>query len=280
MNANVRVLACGDVDFAVAQTAREGWDTTPAWIRVALAHGPSGCFVAEIDSQRVGMVTTTRHGATGWIGNLIVPPEHRSRGIGRKLMAHAIAHLHAGNVRTIRLEADPPGIPLYRSLGFVDEFESLRFWIDSSDHVRDGGASRLTAPDVPAVTRFDAEQFGADRGRLLERLFEQADSVFVLRAGEAVRGYALARSSRTGMRVGPCVAADREAADWLLGSVLADCHGYAVALGTPCVNGQAIELIAAYGFSPAPSSHRMIHGERAGDGCPGAIYAIADGAMG
>ena len=127
MDLAIRTFGADDFGFASEQTAREGWDATAELFELCLAHDPGGSFVAEAGGQRVGMVTTTCYQRSGWIGNLIVPPEHRRQGIGERLMKHALEHLLRRGVRTIRLEADPPGIGIYRRLGFVDEFESPRF---------------------------------------------------------------------------------------------------------------------------------------------------------
>ena len=60
MDLMIRQFCDWDIDFAVAQTIREGWDNTVSTFRVCLSHDPEGCFIAETDGQRVGMITTTR----------------------------------------------------------------------------------------------------------------------------------------------------------------------------------------------------------------------------
>ena len=104
MRVAIRTFDRRDIDFALEQTSREGWDNTSDFFEICLKHDPDGCFIAEAGAQRVGMVTTTRYGCTAWIGNLIVPAECRRQGIGRRLMSHAMAHLSRLGVRTLRLE--------------------------------------------------------------------------------------------------------------------------------------------------------------------------------
>ena len=82
----IRAFTAGDLGFAAEQTAREGWASGRRDFEVYLEHDPDGCFTAWKDGRPVGMVTTTRYPASGWIGNLIVIPEERSRGLGRALM--------------------------------------------------------------------------------------------------------------------------------------------------------------------------------------------------
>lgn len=279
MAVSIRTFHKADIEFALAQTTREGWDPTGEFFQLCLAHDPHGGFIAEADDRRVGMVTTTRHGCTGWIGNLIVVPERRRRGIGRRLVAHAMEHLASQSIATIRLEADPPGIRLYRRLGFTDEFESLRFRLDTRTQAFDQRTERFTRADLPAIAAFDHEHFGDDRGRLLKLLLAQAKAAYALRDHRQIRGYAFVVASRLGTRIGPWVARDAEAAETLLQSILTDWPDTAIALGTPSPNHAAVALLESHGFARVPSSYRMVYGRQSA-GHPEKIFAIGNGAMG
>ncbi len=104
MMAEIRLLRVDDIPFAVEQTTREGWDGSEQFFRRCLDHDPAGCFVAAIAGRLVGMVTTTCYEQTAWIGNLIVEPDHRYRGVGTSLMNHAMSHLRNRGIQTIRLK--------------------------------------------------------------------------------------------------------------------------------------------------------------------------------
>ena len=152
-----------DLGFALTQTSREGWAASLEQFEVYLEHDPDGCFVAMADDQSAGMVTTTSFGPSGWIGNLIVEPRYRGRGIGRALMVHGLDRLRRSQSTTVRLDGDPPGIQLYRKLGFVDEYESCRFTLTGPaaipvvDHsaietMRAPGTRRSPEPRVLSAT--------------------------------------------------------------------------------------------------------------------------------
>ena len=280
METSIRTFGRGDIEFALAQTSREGWDTAAELFETALAHDPDGAFVIEAEGGRAGMVTTTAYRRSGWIGNLIVPPDCRRQGIGQRLMTHAMAHLSRRGLRTMRLEADPPGIGIYRRLGFVDEFESLRFRLTTRRESRPAAAERITHADLPTIAAFDARHFGAERGRLLTLLFRHAKAAYRLRGQRGVRGYAFATPSPDGVRLGPFVAEDSQAAESLLESILADSRLTTIAVGVPGANDAAIELLDGHGFQRTPSSFRMVFGERVAAGRPDNVFAIANGAMG
>ncbi|MGB2984381.1 MAG: GNAT family N-acetyltransferase [Phycisphaerae bacterium] len=280
MRVAIRSFTEDDIAFALVQTSREGWDATSELFELLLAHDPHACFIAEHEGQRVGMVTTTTYRNTAWIGNLIVPPQYRGCGVGSRIMTHAMKHLSQQGIRTIRLEADPPGIKLYRRLGFVEEFESLRFRHERPTSISKRSADRLVETDLPEVAVFDARYFGDDRRRLLGMFFEYARTAYQVRAGGALRAYAMALPCAFGVRIGPWVAQDRDAAHAVLQSVLTDVQGKTVCLGVLSVNREAVELLASLGFERTPSSFRMVHGEACGCGEPERIFAIGGGAMG
>ena len=83
--------------------AEAGWNQLDADWRRFLALGGDGCFIAEQEGRVVGSVTTCRFGSVGWIAMLLVEKSQRGAGIGRRLLIHAVEHLEAHGVRSIRL---------------------------------------------------------------------------------------------------------------------------------------------------------------------------------
>jgi ribosomal protein S18 acetylase RimI-like enzyme len=226
------------------------------------------------------MVTTTRYARTAWIGHLIVSPEHRMHGIGRALMERAMAHLADQGVATIRLEADPPGMHLYRQLGFAEEFESLRFRLSQAGGCERGPIEPIEAGDLDRVAAFDRELFGDDRSRLLRLMFAQADAALQCREAGRLSGCIFAVPGRGVTRLGPWVAVGRDVAGTLLRSVFAELPGRTFGVGVPADNQDAQLLFRSHGFEQHKSSVRMVYGEPTGAGRPQCLYGIANGAMG
>jgi ribosomal protein S18 acetylase RimI-like enzyme len=276
----IRPLRPADVGFCVAQTGREGWTSTVDDFAVHLAHDPEGCFVATVGGDLAGMVTTTHYRETGWIGNLIVPPEHRGRRLGSALMERAIACIESRGTKTFRLEADPLGIGIYRRLGFVDEYTSPRFRLEPGSPGGNESVARLVAGDIPAVASFDAPNFGDDRSRLLALLLDRARAAFRVPRQGSIAGYLLVLGGAHGLRVGPWVAEEPQAARELLQAALASSGGQTVTLAVPGPNHLCQELVRRAGFRETPSSLRMVRGAAAGRGKPENVYALANGAVG
>jgi ribosomal protein S18 acetylase RimI-like enzyme len=276
----IRQFNGGDIDFALAQTTREGWDNTVETFRLCLGHDPLGCFVAEIDGERAGMVTSTRYPLSAWLGNLIVTPECRRRGVGERLMTHTIDTLTRAGVGTFRLEGDPMGISLYRRLGFVDEFVSPRYLKNPPHAPVPARADALTAADLDELRAYDRPRFGDDRGKLLGMMLAISHAAFCVRAGGELTGYAMALPSADGVRFGPCVSDDADTTARLFDAGLSAFPKVPVVMAVSEINRSAVDVMESRGFEEVPSSLRMRLGPSACDNTPETLIAIANGAMG
>src|SRR5687767_7506582 len=125
---NIRVMQLADLEFCDELRRIAGWNQRREdWARF-LRLSPDGCFVAELDGRPAGTVTTVAYGREiAWIGMLLVHPQCRGCGLGSALLKYAVAHLQAKSIRTIKLDATPEGEPLYRRMGFRDEFKITRW---------------------------------------------------------------------------------------------------------------------------------------------------------
>ena len=108
-----RDLALGDVP-RLATFAPEDWHV--ALDTVLLQHVGRRYFHARVafDADRIaavgqGIVT----GATGWLGNIIVGPDVRHRGLGTRITQELIDILHAQGCSTLLLIATALGEPVY-----------------------------------------------------------------------------------------------------------------------------------------------------------------------
>ncbi len=276
----LRQMTADDLDFVLGASHREGWASSRHRLEIHLEHDPGGAFIAEESGARVGMVTSTRYGASGFVGSLIVTPRHRSRGIGRLLMERALDHLHTAGVTTVRLDADPPGVPLYRSLGFVDEWESCRFRIGAATPRRAEPVRPARFDEIDAVISLDQEAFGVARPRLIRLLVAAAEHVLVVDRGGSLVGFLIAERTSAGYRVGPAVAPDREAAESLLAECLRRVDGQPVTIGTPAPARELCAVLEAFGFAATPSSLRMVRGPGGSQGRTDRVLAIAGGDVG
>lgn len=149
----IQPMCSFDLDFAAGCTAAEGWASeTRQEFEGFLAHDPDGCFVAEVNGNPIGICVATSYGEAGFLGELIVVPEMRGRGVGHRLIGHAVEYLRSRGAQNIFLDGDPPVVPLYERVGFRKVCRSLRFG---------GRIQRQSHPHVRAMRADDLDTIGA-----------------------------------------------------------------------------------------------------------------------
>jgi ribosomal protein S18 acetylase RimI-like enzyme len=265
---SIRPFKDEDIDFAYKLDVMEQWDHTRDDIKRVLGFEPNGCFIAEIGGEPVGHVFSISYGRLGWIGFLIVKTEYRRRGIGTLLMKRAIDYLLSRKANTIKLEAVPIMANLYRKLGFVDEFDSLRF-------IRIGGkissvsshcVKLLKKREIAELAEFDAGYFGANRIRVLNGLYQDNPQLcFVSRNDSEIVGYAMCYEAESGHRIGPwvCNPENLQVARELLTKCIETIgRNEKLYIGVPAVNERSVEILRDLGFEQCSKSIRMYLGKK------------------
>ncbi len=109
-----------------------------SYLRWLFRRDPEGGYLALRDAEPAGFIFCDAMWVSGWSGEqagaiheLAVLPEHRRRGIGRKLVLTGISYLRSRGCRLAELwvgEKNHPAINLYRTLGFTEAGRADR-WI-------------------------------------------------------------------------------------------------------------------------------------------------------
>lgn len=250
-----------DIAYATGMTDIEQWGYLKSDFARLLQFEPEGCFIARKEGERVGMVTGTSYDDYAFIGSLIVDRGHRGEGIGEKLVSRAVEYLTKKGVTAIELDGVFAAVSLYRRLGFVDKYLSLRFV-----HEPGGDYGELyRCPDdlMPEIIAFDRDVTGLNRSRMLSRYTgEKSASYYVVRE-EAVKGYALVRKRAGGIfAIGPLVAVDRMYAESLLLSIMKKYGTRKLEIGVPAVNRGIADFLLENGFMYNQPSLRMYRGRR------------------
>ena len=74
-------------------------------------------FVVEVDSRIVGFYQLIADGARMELQHLWVEPEHMNQGIGKLLMAHAVAQARVRGAKTITIDATANAVAFFLSCG-------------------------------------------------------------------------------------------------------------------------------------------------------------------
>ena len=273
--AEFRVMTLEDEALFMRLTDLVGWGMTAEDFNRLTRFSPDGNFVASIDGVDVGMVTTTSYGEVAWIGNLIVDPQLRGRGIGAALMVHAMNHLKGRGVKSIRLDGVPLAIPLYQRLGFRDEYWSMRYMGEALPHPVTG-VEPMRKGDMDDVADLDLSCFNAPRREHLEYVYRLSPGLcFTARERGRLVGYIMAREGSDRVKVGPWICEPgHRVAEMLLSAVMNRRPGQSVWVGFPEGNSHSREILTGNGFKEIPSSLRMCHGDHGNMEKVEAVYGL------
>ena len=282
-NLSLREMQKADLAFAAECTAAEGWVSEDlSTLEGFFLHDHHGFLVAKLNQQRVGICVATFYGKSGFIGELIVLPEARGRGVGASLLNHAVQRLCKRGAEAVYLDGVLNAVGLYERNGFRKVTRSWRFSGYLSGEL-DHPVRRMLPGDLPQVSALDRACFGADRRFFLERRFQLYPELgYVMISGDEIMGYILGREGRGWLSAGPWVV--REGAGKLvalLHALALQAEGRPISLGILDVNQEAIRLVHALGFTErADSPWRMVWGNGGELGTSTSCYAIGSGAKG
>jgi GNAT superfamily N-acetyltransferase len=262
----IRNMTCDDLDLGLRLKDQAGWNQTAADWRRFLRLEPDGCFVAEWEGRPVGTTTTSVFQTVGWIAMVLVDETARHRGLGTRLVEHALSYLEQQGVQTIRLDATALGRPVYERLGFTAEYGLARWMGPAVAGPRPATVSLACSADLVAWAALDKEFTGTPRHRLLAELLADypvnAGQVF---EGDTLRGYVMFRDGSRAAYLGPAVARTAETGCALLDWAFAQCAGRLVFTDLPSDNVAALAWAKSHGLTVQRPFTRMCYGPRVGD---------------
>jgi GNAT superfamily N-acetyltransferase len=277
----LRTMTMTDIAAGLGLSKIAGWNQTAAdWERFLRA-SPEGCFVAELEGEVCGTVSTISYeNRFAWVGMVLVDPQHRTKGIGTKLLEAAIEHLDDRKISTIKLDATPQGKPLYEKMGFVSEYEIERWTLQRT--ITGVGLADNRAPYEPlplplsgSIVDTDHEAFGADRSFLLESLHQDApEFTMEIRNNGVLQGYTFGRRGLFADHLGPWLAQDASSAGNLLEAFLTRSRRDTLVVDCLKENQSAVTLLKSYGFTYSRLLTRMYRGENNYPGRPEFFCAI------
>ncbi len=248
-----------DIPGAMRLKAAENWNQTEDDWRTLLNLDPTLCLVAAFDDNVVGTVTATNYSnELAWVGMMLVDKDFRSRGLGKQLLTTLVEKL--GSCQSIKLDATPTGLPLYKSLGFRGELAIDRMVTmaekEGPRNTGDRCIRPLTQAEWPNVMNLDHAFFGADRSRLITEILMRNKGWYVEREGR-MTGYLVTRSGSHYTQLGPMSTETTEDAKILLGSAMQSFIGRPVLLDILHDKTDLKEFLLSQGFNVQRSFTRM-----------------------
>jgi ribosomal protein S18 acetylase RimI-like enzyme len=109
----------------IALAAKRHWGYPERWMEIwkpQLTFSPeyfeaSESWVAEINNAPIAFYTLLEKDGNAWMDNLWVSPEFIGKGIGKRLLLHALELSRGRGDRKMQLEADPNAVGFYEKMG-------------------------------------------------------------------------------------------------------------------------------------------------------------------
>lgn len=181
----IRLPTTADWKIFLSWAELEGW-RVPFKEQLLFQHQWRPFFFALHDKGATrGFVSAVGYHYSGWIGNLLIDPQHRGEGYGKRLLEEALKFLNQRRLKRIWLTASDQGAPLYQRYGF-EQVDTVTRWCATGS----GGGQ---AADVPATLNclitLDQDCWGEGRRDLIHALavesilLQQPDHLALLQAG-------------------------------------------------------------------------------------------------
>jgi GNAT superfamily N-acetyltransferase len=255
----IRTLSLAELAGLIDWAAEEGWNPGLNDAAMFQAADPEGFIGAFVGDDMVAAIAAVAYGRDfGFIGLYICRPDMRGKGYGKAVWTAGMDRL-AG--RTVGLDGVEEQQANYRSKGFRPVYETIRY--SGRPASLPAGAERpriVTAQSVPDIIGYDALCFPAPRSSFLRQWLQPPHRALAAITSRGMAGYAVARSCRSGFKVGPLFADDAQTALELLGALASACKGGDLSIDVPATQVDFIAALEAAGLSPTFSTSRMYKG--------------------
>jgi ribosomal protein S18 acetylase RimI-like enzyme len=262
MDITIRTMRADEIDFAVDQAAREGWNPGLHDAECFRAADPYGFILAEHEGQPVGCISAVSYGGHfGFIGFYIVLPDWRGRGIGRRLWNEAMGRL-SGQI--VGLDGVPAQQDNYRRSGFELAWRNMRFAGPAQPRpgAEDPRLRPLAEVDFETLCDDDRRVFPARREAFLRCWIAVPDAQALAWVEDGrLCGWGVIRRCREGHKVGPLIADQPPIAKALFAALSHRVPaGETVFLDVPMPNAPALALAQSQGLQSVFETARMYAG--------------------
>jgi ribosomal protein S18 acetylase RimI-like enzyme len=266
----IEQFGADDIDGFMTLAQDEGWVCDLWEFEFLFRVFPAGCLVARDEGRPAGFVTAIRYGTSGWIGNLIVRPDYRGRGIGSLLMGKALSALDEAGTATVWLTASRSGKPLYEKLGFT-AIDVINRWVSTGLGCSKREQSRSTRA---GILDLDHSGWGDRREAIIDAVVARG------RLFTADDAFLVCQPCCDGTQIGPW-GGGAGCAPLLLARARAEAgDGKRIYLDVPTRNATQSVLLNESGFTVKGSNLLMFRGAMPAY-APERIFALASmGSMG
>ncbi|KIC20945.1 GNAT family N-acetyltransferase [Leisingera sp. ANG-Vp] len=260
---DIRALTPAEIRAAVEWAALEGWNPGDQDAACFGAVDPEGFWGGFLNGQMIACISVVNYGSSfAFLGFYIVAPEHRGQGYGYALWQKALEH---AGPRTVGLDGVVDQQENYRRSGFELAYRNIRFGGVPAGALAAGAGFDLLLLAEPAagLEALDGRVFPVQRGMFWAQwLSAEGHHAYAACRDGVMEGFGTLRPCRSGYKIGPLVAASREAAEAVLARLLQDLpEGQEVFLDVPEPHAEAVRVAQSLGLEPVFETARMYRGE-------------------
>ncbi len=261
----IRPMLLSDLASAFSLSKAEGWNQTEKDWTFLLTNPGNICLASSKKGKIVGTVTALVHSKKlAWIGMMIVDKELRGFGIGKQLMTSIIGKL--SHIESVKLDATPAGLPLYKKLGFIEEYDLFRMINPevtlTDNHLSPKKPFVMDSDGFTSLLNFDEKVFGCGRVSLLNYLFmNYPEKAFIIDKSGKTEGYILGRKGYRYEYIGPLIAYSQKSAVTLFKEGLRNLGKRPAAIDVPGIQKGFLNWLESVGFTKQRSFTRMYLGK-------------------
>jgi predicted N-acetyltransferase YhbS len=261
-NIVIRKMNKGDIPSGLQLSMAENWNQTEHDWEFLLKGPKNICLLAEQDGKIVGTTTAINYvNQVSWIGMVLVDQEYRGMGISKQLLVQTLEML--SKCSSIKLDATPAGQPVYKKIGFNDEYTIKRMTRLPGEAKKFVPVEKykpvpLQTEHLEEATKMDKEVFGTDRGMLVKELARKSPELsWVITKNDGILGFCLGRPGSRYTQIGPVCALNNQAAMALISAAFKDLENRPVVVDIPEAKVDLIEWLESQGFIGQRSFTRM-----------------------
>lgn len=254
----------------------EGWNPGLGDLSFAYGIDPEAFIALRSERRLVGGGSIFRHNASmGFMGLFILHPDYRRRGLGSMLWHFRRDRLidRLSTDASIGMDGVLDMVPFYMKGGFRQHHLNVRYQ-GVAQSSAPAGCIDLSVIKMAQVLALDDDCFGSDRaGFMAGWLGRNGMFGAGIVEGDRLDGFAIARPSKIGFKIGPFYARSPQQAGRLLDDLCSRIAGQQVQVDAPDVNPDAEALFSARGWLPVFKCARLYLGA-APNANLGATYGV------
>ena len=261
MSYQIRPISREELTIPIEWAAQEGWNPGLHDLESFYATDPSGFFMGFLDDKPISSLSAVAYDESfGFLGFYIVKPEHRGKGYGYQLWKTALNHLPTQNIGLDGVLAQQEN---YKKSGFKLAYRNIRFEgkgkKKGATQTQDNHIQLLSQVPFDQLGKYDNQIFPVNRSQFLKLWIQQPESLAIgFVENDQMRGYGMVRKCKSGYKVGPLFADNKDIALQLF-ERMREFVGEkeSIFLDVPETNSEAVTLAKQFNMNQMFETARM-----------------------